>query len=120
MEEITYNFWRYYMKWLEKHMYITEKRFDLEDYRKPIVWFDKMLVTCGLLGSIVGQLLCLVWALNFVKNDMQSLQPLQILISGAVLWLGGQYFYNTGNRGLIYYHMDFLAEYLERKLTKKD
>jgi hypothetical protein len=107
-------------KWLEQKIYITEEKFDLPDYRTPIVWFDKMLVAGGILISIVGRILSLIWILLFVQNDMQSIGQWKILVVGVLLWACGEYFLRTGNRGLIYFHMDFLVEYLEKRLTKKD
>ncbi len=94
-------------------MYITEPRFGVPDYRKPIVWFDKMLVIFGFLASIIGQILCTIWAFKFAIGDMATIQPLSLLVVGILLWLPGSYFRCTGNRGLIYHHMDFLVQYLE-------
>ncbi|HBC88505.1 MAG TPA: hypothetical protein DCZ94_16270 [Lentisphaeria bacterium] len=106
-------------KWFENHIYITEKKLGLEGYRKPIVWFDKMLIILGILSSISGQILCFIWSLKFVLSDFKDTSPIQLLIGGFLMWACGAYFMRTGNRGLIYYHMDFLIEYLEKKLKEK-
>ncbi|MEO5372365.1 MAG: hypothetical protein H7833_20030 [Magnetococcus sp. DMHC-1] len=113
------------VKNIEKFIYVTTKKYDLDDYRKPIVWFDKMLVSVGILSGIIGRIICFLWVVYFANNNelllLNFLPPpaFKLLLSGILTWWLGEYFLRTGNRGLIYYHMDFLIDYLERKIKNK-
>jgi hypothetical protein len=102
-------------KRLQDLIYVTEERFGLKDYRKPIVWFDKLLVVGGILAGIAGRLLAGVWALELVVGGRDGAAP-QMLAAGVLLWAAGEYFCRTGHRGLIYHHMDMLADYLDRRM----
>ena len=104
---------------LKDLIYITEEKFDLPDYRMPIVWFDKMLVVVGILAGIAGRIMVGIWVLGFAMRDQAVPSAPAVLIAGVLLWAAGEYFSRTGNRGLVYYHMDMLAEYLERRLPGK-
>jgi hypothetical protein len=101
---------------LKRLVYITEPKFDLPDYRKPIVWFDKMLITVGILAGIAGRIVAALWVLGFASRDPDLSRSHQWLVAGVMLWAAGEYFTRTGNRGLIYYHVDMLTEYLERRV----
>lgn len=100
---------------LERLVYVTEEQFGLKDYRKPILWFDKMLVVCGILAGIAGRILAGLWVLQVsLRPDGGWNWPL--LGAAALFWAPGDYFCRTGNRGLIYHHMDLLARYLDGRL----
>jgi hypothetical protein len=102
------------MRELKKLVYVTEDRFGIPDYRKPIVWFDKMLVVCGILAGIFGRLLAGYWVVDAVVNGRALTQNLPLPLVGVLAWATGEYFCRTGNRGLMYHHMDLLAGYLDR------
>lgn len=97
---------------LKRCIYVTEARFCFSDYRKPIPWFDKLLIVFGLAAGAAGRLLAGAWLLKLVVGggDLGALLPM--LVAALLLWLPGDYFRHTGNRGLIYHHMDLLADYL--------
>ena len=105
-------------KRLQDLVYVTEEHFGLKDYRKPIVWFDKLLVVGGILAGMAGRLLAGIWALHLVVGGRDSPAP-QLLAAGVLLWAAGEYFRHTGHRGLIYHHMDILADYLDRRIQEE-
>ena len=104
---------------LEKLFYVTENKFGFENYRKPIVWFDKLLVVGGILAGIIGRLCAGVWVVKFVLDKYEYIQTVPLLIIGILLWTGGEYFLRTGNRGLIYHHMDLLLDYLDKSIKRE-
>ena len=55
---------------LGKRFYITEPKFGFERYRKPIVWFDKLLIVGGILAGIAGRLLAAVWVILILVAPM--------------------------------------------------
>ena len=99
-------------KWLERHVYVTEPKFGFAAYRKPIPWFDKLLVVGGLAAGMAGRLTAGAWLLRLVVGGEAFGDLLPLLAVAVLLWLPGDYVRRTGNRGLIYHHMDLLAEYL--------
>ena len=101
---------------LKRRIYITEPKFDFPDYRKPIPWFDKLLIVCGLTAGVAGRLMGGVWVLKLVLAYESFSDLLPLLVVAVLLWVPGDYFRNTGNRGLIYHHMDILTEYLARRI----
>ena len=101
-------------------MYITENKFGIKDYRLSIVWIDKVILVGGILSSITGRMVSLLWAISFVLEKPGLMQSWAFLVCGVLLWAVGEYFTRTGNRGLIYHHMDLLAEYLDRQDDDKD
>ena len=102
---------------LTRRIYMTEAKFDVPDYRKPIPWFDKMLIVCGLTAGVAGRLMGGVWLLRLVVAHESFGDLMPLLATAVLLWVPGDYFRNTGNRGLIYHHMDILTEYLARRTT---
>lgn len=107
-------------KRLEKLAYITEDKFGIEDYRLPIVWFDKLLVVGGILVSITGRIASMMWIVAFLFDRPGFLASWSFLACGILVWAAGEYFARTGNRGLIYHHMDLLAEYLDKRRDDPD
>jgi len=103
--------------WLGR-FYLTEEKFGFTDYRKPIVWFDKMLVVLGILAGIAGRVMAAVWVLLFVLRPDGSGPGLWLLAAAVLIWAPGEYFCRTGHRGLIYHHMDLLADYVDRRLSE--
>ena len=105
-------------RWFDR-FYITEPKYGFAHYRKPIVWFDKLLVVCGILAGIAGRVMAGMWVLQFVLRP-DGLQPGPgLFVLAVLLWLPGEYFCRTGHRGLIYYHVDLLADYLDRRLQEQ-
>jgi hypothetical protein len=105
------------LEWLKRRIYVTEPKFDFPDYRKPIPWFDKVLIVCGLAAGVAGRLTGGVWLLKLVVAREAFGDLLLLLAVAVLLWVPGDYFRATGNRGLIYHHMDILAEYLAKRTT---
>jgi len=108
------------MGWLERVVYRTEEKFGFERYRKPIVWFDKMLVLLGMLAGVAGRMFGAIWVLQLATGQQSFTSLLPLLTVAVLLWVPGEYFCRTGNRGLIYHHMDILADYLDRKLASTE
>ena len=104
------------IEWLKRRIYITESKFDFPDYRKPIPWFDKLLVVGGLAAGMAGRLAAGAWLLRLVVGGDRFVDLLPLLVIALLLWLPGDYFRSTGNRGLIYHHMDILTDYLARRI----
>jgi hypothetical protein len=104
------------LEWLKRRLYVTEPKFDFADYRKPIPWFDKSLIVCGLAAGIAGRLAGGAWLLRLVVSGDAFADLLPLLMVAVLLWLPGDYFRSTGNRGLIYHHMDILTEYLAKRV----
>jgi hypothetical protein len=102
-------------KRIEKLIYITENKFGMEAYRKPIVWFDKILVAGGILAAAIGKVLAGMWVIHVAVTASGRMEWAGLLVAGLLLWVSGEYFMRTGNRGLIYHHMDLLADYLDRR-----
>ena len=102
-------------KRLEKLCYITEDKFGMPDYRLPIVWLDKLLVVGGITASVTGRVAAGVWVVAFVMQEGLLLRSFPFLLCGVLVWAMGEYFTRTGNRGLIYHHMDLLEDYLDRR-----
>jgi len=102
---------------LKDLVFITEPKFGFEKYRKPIVWFDKLLVVGGILAGIAGRLLAAVWVIRFVLDDAGPAPAPAFLVAGVLIWTAGEYFLRTGHRGLIYHHTDLLVDYLDQKLA---
>jgi len=105
------------LEWLKRRIYITEPKFGLPAYRKPVPWFDKLLIVCGLAAGAAGRLTAGAWLLKLVVANGSFGDLLPLLSIALLLWLPGDYFRHTGNRGLIYHHMDILAEYLEKPIS---
>ena len=99
--------------------YVTEEKFGFAHYRKPIVWFDKLLIAGGILGGIVGRILAAVWVLRLVLAAQGESPSLHLLLAGVLIWASGEYFLRTGHRGLTYHHMDLLATYLDGRLPER-
>ena len=102
-------------KRLEKQFYITEDKFGIEDYRLPIVWVDKLLVVGGITASVLGRVAAAAWVVAFVMERGEFLRSIPFLLCGVLVWGMGEYFMRTGNRGLIYHHMDLLTGYLDTR-----
>ena len=107
-------------KRLENLITITEDKFGFKDYRSPIVWIDKVILVGGILAAIIGRIVAVMWAVAFVLEKSGPLCSWSFLICGILLWAAGEYFTRTGNRGLIYHHMDLLAEYLDKRRAPSD
>jgi len=104
------------LEWLKRRIYITEARFGFPDYRKPIPWFDKLLIVCGLAAGIAGRLVAGAWLLKLVVGGGSFGPLLPLFMVAVLLWLPGDYFRHTGHRGLIYHHMDVLADHLAGRI----
>ena len=37
------------------------------------------------------------------------------LLAGAMMWVVDEFFIRAAHRGILYHHMDFLADWLDRK-----
>lgn len=100
---------------LEKLIYISDDKFGMKDYRLSIVWFDKLILLAGVITSIMGRIAAMIWVVAIILEKPGFLSSFSFLISSVLIWAGGEYFTRTGNRGLIYHHMDLLVDYLDKK-----
>ena len=102
-------------KRLESLMYITEDKFGIKDYRLSIVWIDKLIVLAGIVASIAGRIAAVMWVVAFLMDKPGFWSTTPFLVGAILAWGSGEYFVRTGNRGLIYHHMDLLVDYLDKR-----
>jgi len=102
------------LEWLKRAIYVTEDKFGLADYRKPIPRFDKLLVAGGILAGILGRLGALACVVAYYTQNASG-DVWRLLIASILVWWCGDYFCRTGHRGLIYAHMDLLADWIEAR-----
>ncbi len=73
------------LDWLKRCIYVTEARFGFPDYRKPIPWFDKLLIVCELAAGVAGRLAAGAWLPRRSRLCHLSIDPTVNVYSGPML-----------------------------------
>lgn len=93
-------------------VYEIGERFGRASYRTNIVRVEKASIWFWCVASVGGRILCMLWAVATATGGKGDYASWRLVVPGAMMWVAGEFFIRAANRGILYHHMDFLAEWL--------
>jgi hypothetical protein len=100
-----------------RKIYDVRNRFGIKDYKGNIVSVEKKGMAIWLVVSILGKFLCIIWAVQAFGGNSVTLADWQVALLGLLMWGLGDFYATACHRGIIYHHVDMLAEYLDGRIS---
>jgi hypothetical protein len=99
-----------------RRIYDIRDRFGIHGYRGNRIPVEKIGMATWLTISMVGKLLCMAWAVLAFSGKQVSLGEWRLVLVGLLMWGFGDFYASACHRGILYHHMDLLADYLDSRI----